>query len=92
MPKNRLAALPILLLACPTLAPADEAGTALVEQHCVSCHGSEVYTRPDRRIHSLADLEGQVRRCTANLQIQWFDDEILAVTDHLNRSYYRFEP
>ena len=65
---------------------------ALFEQNCTSCHGSEVYTREDRRINSLDALHGQVRMCEQNLGLTWFDDQVDAVTALLNREYYNFEP
>jgi mono/diheme cytochrome c family protein len=65
---------------------------ALVEQNCTSCHGSEVYTRSDRRVDSLDALHSQVRMCEQNLGLTWFDDQVDAVSALLNREYYRFEP
>ncbi|MCF7994841.1 MAG: cytochrome c [Chromatiaceae bacterium] len=65
---------------------------ALFDQNCTSCHGSEVYTRDDRRIGSLDALHGQVRMCEQNLNLTWFDDQVDAVTALLNREYYKFEP
>ena len=58
---------------------------------CNQCHGTEVYTRKDRKVSSLAKLEAQVRRCDSNLNTNWFDDEIIDVTAHLNKSYYKFK-
>lgn len=69
-----------------------DAGEALHEEHCTRCHGSEVYTREDRNVHSLAGLEAQVRRCDQNLGLTWFDDEVSQVTGYLNDHYYKFEP
>jgi cytochrome c553 len=72
--------------------PAPNHAQTLVGQNCVQCHGSEVYTRPDRKVSSLDGLGRQVRRCETNLQLRWFDEDVDAVTDLLNRSYYRFKP
>ncbi len=58
---------------------------------CDQCHGTEVYTRKDRKVTSLAKLEAQVRRCDSNLNTNWFDDEIIDVTAHLNKNYYKFK-
>ena len=58
---------------------------------CNQCHGTEVFTRKDRKVTSLAGLEAQVRRCDSNLNTNWFDDEILDVTAHLNKNYYKFK-
>jgi len=58
---------------------------------CNQCHGTEVFTRKDRKVKSLAQLEAQVRRCDSNLNTNWFDDEIIDVTAHLNKQYYKFK-
>lgn len=60
------------------------------ESKCDQCHGTEVFTRPDRKVTSLKALEAQVRRCDSNLNTNWFDDEIHDVTAHLNKKYYKF--
>jgi mono/diheme cytochrome c family protein len=57
---------------------------------CNQCHGTEVFTRKDRKVTDLAKLEAQVRRCDSNLNTNWFDDEIIDVTAHLNKQYYKF--
>ena len=57
---------------------------------CDKCHGTEVFTRKDRKVSSLASLESQVRRCDSNLNTNWFDDEIIDVTAYLNKQYYKF--
>lgn len=61
------------------------------ESKCNQCHGTEVFTRKDRKIGDLAALEAQVRRCDSNLNTNWFDDEIIDVTAHLNKQYYKFK-
>jgi len=90
-----LVAAPVLALAEP---PVPEAATeaqdahALYETNCLACHGSEVYTREDRKVDSLAGLEAQVRRCDAALGLRWFDEDIGAVTNFLNDRFYGFKP
>lgn len=58
---------------------------------CNQCHGTEVFTRADRKVTDLSALEAQVRRCDSNLNTNWFDDEIIDVTAHLNKQYYKFK-
>lgn len=58
---------------------------------CLNCHGSEVFTRNDRKVSDYAGLEAQVRRCDANLSTNWFDDQILDVVEYLNTNFYQFE-
>ena len=65
---------------------------ALHEQSCVKCHGTDVYTRSDRKVTSYEGLERQVRRCETALGLRWFDEDIAAMTSYLNQKYYRFMP
>lgn len=81
-----------LTLSSATLAAGNAAnGQKLyTASQCNKCHGSEVYTSPDRKVKSLAALEAQVRRCDSNLNTNWFDDDINDVTAYLNQQYYKF--
>ncbi|MEW8026136.1 MAG: cytochrome c [Candidatus Thiodiazotropha sp.] len=81
----------ILALASTTSQGADPAmGKQLIEEHCVRCHGSEVYTREDRRVTSLPGLHKQVRFCEQNLGLTWFDDQIKNTATYLNLEFYKF--
>ncbi len=74
-----------------TAALAEEVdGKALVEQNCQGCHDDRIYTRPNRIIHSLPDLENRVRFCETQNGKQWSEAQIEAVVQYLNRAYYRF--
>ena len=66
-------------------------GKQLVDTHCLRCHGSEVYTRPDRRVTSLPGLHKQVQRCEQMLGLTWFDDDIANTATYLNQEYYKFK-
>lgn len=57
---------------------------------CMNCHGTEVFTRADRKVKNLKELESQVRRCDANMTTNWYDDEIMDVVAYLNQAYYKF--
>jgi cytochrome c2 len=72
-------------------------GEKLLEANCKSCHvamtggdGSLLYTRPNRRVDSLAKLESQVRRCESNLELKWFEEDVEDVVQFLNKNYYKF--
>jgi hypothetical protein len=67
------------------------AGKALNDQHCVACHGPELYTRKNRIVNSKPSLFTQVQRCETNLKLQWFDEESQNVTEYLNQEHYRFK-
>ena len=77
--------------ATPCLAADDGSAQTLHDQHCMSCHGTEVYTREARMVGSLQALENQVRRCETALGLRWFDEEISGVTQLLNDRFYHFE-
>ncbi len=81
----------VLALASTTTVAADPAnGKQLSESHCVKCHGSEVYTRENRRVTSLPGLHKQVRFCEQNLGLTWFDDQVDDTAAYLNLEYYKF--
>lgn len=87
-----LTLIPAMALAAADSTAGDAKAEALYEANCTKCHGTEVYTREDRRIHSLDALETQVRQCETNLELKWFDDDVMAVTNLLNEQYYHFKP
>jgi mono/diheme cytochrome c family protein len=86
----------LALLAVPgfpsTTQAADAAhGEKLHAGHCTTCHDDGVYTRKERRVDSLSALDAQVRRCDANLEKHWFDEDISDVVAFLNQRYYHFK-
>jgi len=90
--KTVLASFAGLLISTTAMAQGNAAnGQKLFTQSkCNQCHTTSVYTKPDRKVTSLAALEAQVRRCDSNLNTNWFDDEIHDVTAYLNQQYYKF--
>jgi len=87
--KNILLLIPLMIPGIPALA-ADSDGKALLDENCTKCHDSGVYTREDRLVGDRAALDGQVRRCAANLELKWFDEDVDAVVDYLDHNYYKF--
>ncbi|MCG7873553.1 MAG: cytochrome c [Candidatus Thiodiazotropha lotti] len=87
-----IAATSLLILATSNLMAGDaELGKQLNEAHCLKCHGSELYTRPNRRVKSLDGLHKQVRFCEQNLGLTWFEDQIEGTATYLNLEYYKFD-
>lgn len=71
---------------------ADQAlGKKLYSENCVKCHGAEMYTRKDRKVHSLSTLKTFVQGCATNLNLSWFEDEVEAVTAYMNKEFYKFK-
>lgn len=78
-------------------APDAAHGKELHDKNCVGCHinmiggdGTMLYTRRKSRVNSPAQLEAQVRRCESNLQLKWFDSDILDVAEFLQNDFYKF--
>ncbi len=90
---KRIFAATLLLVALPSLTAAADLkhGQQLHDQHCLSCHHPDVYTRPNHRINSLAGLDKGVRRCELSLGLRWFDEDIADVVGYLNKNYYKFD-
>lgn len=69
-------------------------GMALHEENCAACHmrahDEAFYTRPDRKMESLKQLQGMVRMCDANLGTQLFDEDMEQIADYLNTAFYKF--
>ena len=55
------------------------------------CHDDSIYTREERRVTTLDALQRQVQRCETNLDLAWFPEDVDAVTEYLNTSFYKFK-
>ena len=76
--------------AVDVLAETSERAELLYEANCLSCHGSEIYTRDARMVESFDGLERQVQRCETALGLRWFDEEIKDVAAYLDHHFYKF--
>jgi len=75
------------------------AGRSMVEKDCVTCHArrfdgdaSRIYTRPDRKVRTPAQLLAQVQVCNTELSLSYFPDDEASVAAFLDREHYRFVP
>jgi cytochrome c553 len=59
-------------------------GKTLVEENCVRCHGSEVYTRQDRRVTTLPGLQKQVQRCEQMLELTLITSPVTLISNTTN--------
>ncbi|MDH3933762.1 MAG: cytochrome c [Gammaproteobacteria bacterium] len=66
-------------------------GKSLQQENCMGCHDDGVYSREDRRVTSSDALRAQVQRCETNLNLQWFPEDVDAVIEYLNTSFYKFQ-
>ena len=58
---------------------------------CQRCHSTEIFTKEDRKVKTLQQLENTVRFCDSRLSVNWFDFEIDDVVAYLNRDFYKFD-
>ena len=90
MKKSAIVLAAVLGLGTSVATAGEVDGKALVEKDCQGCHDNRIYTRPNRIIHSLPDLENRVRFCETQNGKHWSEAQIEAVVQYLNRAYYRF--
>ena len=83
----------LLLVSQGVLADADAQfqGEVLHSEKCTGCHGTEVYTRENRRVSSLTALDKQVNICMKNAaKADWTPEQTTAVVEYLNSKFYKF--
>lgn len=68
-----------------------KAGQALHDKSCVACHGTQVYSRKDRKIKTPAQLAARISGCNANTGAGWFPEEEQHVAAYLNLHFYQFK-
>ena len=86
-----LSALLPLLLLYPVATPADtERGRLLYENHCRSCHESNVHIRQTQAAKSLKALRAEVVRWQEALALQWNGEDMGDVTEYLNATWYHY--
>jgi hypothetical protein len=80
-----------LLPACTWAGGQDApSGATLHAAHCTRCHGAEIYARPQRLVNSYAELRKRVKECELMAELGWFDEEVGAVVEYLNDTFYKF--
>lgn len=72
-------------------ANAQSRGEQLYSTHCVSCHTTQVHWRERRLATDWKSLQAQVARWQAVESLHWSDEDIIAVTRHLNQRFYSFK-
>ena len=66
-------------------------GKSLQQDNCMRCHDDSMYTREERRVTTHDALKAQVQRCETNLNLTWFPEDVEAVTEYLNTTFYKFK-
>jgi mono/diheme cytochrome c family protein len=86
-----LAGFLLLTLGAPRFARAADGGQgkALVQEHCIRCHGTDIF-HPDKKIDSLQALQRQVTHCNKATHAGLNQAEEAAIVDYLNGTFYHF--
>ncbi|MGO4392387.1 cytochrome C [Variovorax sp. M-6] len=74
-----------------TSAGAQSRGELLYSTHCIACHTTQVHWRDRRLATDWKSLQAQVARWQAAGSLNWSDEDIIAVTSHLNERFYGFK-
>lgn len=84
-----------LALAAPAAqaaVPGDAAaGQRLHAAHCGGCHDDGVYTRKDRKVRSLDELQTQLQGCSHAAKQEFTAVETQNLLRFLNERYYGFQ-
>lgn len=67
------------------------AGQGLHAANCGGCHDAGVYTRKDRKVRSLDDLQTQLQGCSHAAKKDFSPAETQNLLKFLNDSYYHFK-
>ncbi|MCH9742491.1 MAG: cytochrome c [Proteobacteria bacterium] len=74
----------------PVFANTDHAKT-LLQNNCIGCHQADIYKRTNRKVTSLTGLSTAVENCNTQLATGWFPEDVDAVVQYLNQTYYKFK-
>lgn len=88
--RAKLVTVGLLIIASNVAQAAQFDPKTFLDERCSSCHGTEVYTRPDHRVKSFAGLVTQITRCNNNVGTGLTEDEIKTLSTYLNDHFYKF--
>ncbi|MBL8332071.1 MAG: cytochrome C [Rubrivivax sp.] len=81
--------LALVLLQAALPAAAQSRGQLLYDNHCRTCHTTQMHWRDKRQVTDWASLKAQVRRWQGTAQLGWSEEDIDDVARHLNDTIYR---
>lgn len=72
-------------------------GKQLHDEACLHCHASltkgnanQIYSRADRKVKNLVDLEKRVKYCAIAADVDWTQQQQDAVVTYLRQQFYKF--
>jgi cytochrome c553 len=67
-----------------------EKGKRLLDANCMTCHGTDIFTRKDRKVQSLDGLKQQLVACSHAAKTEFTASEMQDLLKYLNDDFYRF--
>jgi mono/diheme cytochrome c family protein len=80
----------LLLAGCSGAPKGDPVRGMEVHKVCLNCHGTELYTSPNRKIQSLDALRKDVVRWGDYYAPALSEQDVDDITAYLNRDFYKF--
>ena len=80
-----------VVAAAPVQSADLDRGRSLHDRQCLSCHGTNVYSRPNRYIKSLEQLKRETERWSGLANPPLKKKEIDEIARYLNQTYYHFQ-
>ena len=65
-------------------------GELLYSTYCSACHTEQVHWREKKVVTDWPSLVAEVRRWQENTKLEWSEDDVEAVAQHLNDLYYHY--
>jgi len=65
-------------------------GQLLYENHCTTCHASQVHIRNNRKARSVEDVRGWVIHWERELKFNWNNVDVNNVSKFLTERFYKF--
>ena len=65
-------------------------GQLLYENHCTTCHASQIHIRSKRKSRSVEDVRGWVIHWERELKLNWNNVDMNDVSNFLAKRFYKF--
>lgn len=79
------------LYAAPFAKGDPQAGKALHDKSCLTCHDTSMYSRLGGTMKTPAQLGARIAACNANTGAGWFPEDEQHVGAYLNQTFYHFK-
>ncbi len=89
--KNFIVFTSSIIFASLISADMSDAKKLFIDAKCLECHETTSFKHREDKVNSFSKLKQKVKMCEYNSKTGWFDDEIIDVTNYLNKTYYHYK-